>query len=441
MILFTALITLSLAITISIVAAYISVSGMMALFSGEAIIVCGMMLALEAGKLNAAHWLHSNWKNKTVGVLHKAYLLIAVLVLMLITSIGIYGFLSKGHLDEKAPNAAVAIQIAQKEQIISRLKAENERLLKQSDQIDAGFAAMLSSNDARRAVASRSRQKEERLAIQKQIKANDLAIQKVEEELLPLQVKTSDVEAKLGPIKYVAELFGWSNPDTAVRMIIVMLMFAFDPLAVVLLISATISFEQWSTQKKLAAQVSPTIDTPVDTKDDGEVVEEVAPTVSDSVEETVGVDTDSETVTVDDPVVDDSTPEPESQPDEDTVDDHHEELPPPEVEAALNEEYEKNWESYHAVETDSDETRSLYREQIRQYINAGTGGDINPQEELIDLLEEHPDLLERVIEIIREDEPKVEPQITEEPVKPVYDDVKPLPHRTSWLNTPQKKNQ
>ena len=104
MILFTALITLSLAITISIVAAYISVSGMMALFSGEAIIVCGMMLALEAGKLNAAHWLHSNWKNKTVGVLHKAYLLIAVLVLMLITSIGIYGFLSKGHLDEKAPN-------------------------------------------------------------------------------------------------------------------------------------------------------------------------------------------------------------------------------------------------------------------------------------------------------------------------------------------------
>lgn len=435
MILFTALITLALAITISIVAAYISVSGMMVLFSGEAIIVCGMMLALEAGKLNAAHWLHSNWKNKTVGILHKAYLLIAVLVLMLITSIGIYGFLSKGHLDEKAPNAAVAIQIAQKEQIIARLKTENERLLKQSDQIDAGFEAMLSSNNARRAVLTRNRQKEERASVQKQIKANDLAIQKVEEELLPLQVKTSDVEAKLGPIKYVADLFGWSNPDTAVRMIIVMLMFAFDPLAVVLLISATISFEQWSERKKKLA-----------TRDD-----KLAPPVVNEIKDQ-DIETKEEQVSAPPTEVEETEPdtsvEPseafadsEHHPEEIAIEDADEDLPPPEVEAAINEEYEQNWEAYHTVEPDSDDARALYREQIRQYINAGTGVDVNPQEELIDLLEEHPDLLERVIEIIREDSPKVEIQNAEEQAKPVYDDVKPLPHRTSWLNTPPKKNQ
>lgn len=435
MILFTALITLALAITISIVAAYISVSGMMALFSGEAIIVCGMMLALEAGKLNAAHWLHSNWKNKTVGILHKAYLLIAVLVLMLITSIGIYGFLSKGHLDEKAPNAAVAIQIAQKEQIITRLKTENERLLKQSDQIDAGFEAMLSSNDARRAVSTRNRQKAERASVQKQIKANDLAIQQVEEELLPLKVKTSDVEAKLGPIKYVADLFGWENPDTAVRMIIVMLMFAFDPLAVVLLISATISFEQWSEHKKKLANgddklVPPVVDEIKD-QDFGTTEELVSapPTEVEETEPDASVEPSEAFV--------DSEPHPEEM----VVEDADEDLPPPEVEAAINEEYERNWEAYHTAEPDSDEARARYREQLRQYINAGTGVDVNPQEELIDLLEEHPDLLERVIEIIREDSPKVEIQNAEEQAKPVYDDVKPLPHRTSWLNTPPKKNQ
>jgi hypothetical protein len=208
---------------------------------------------LESSKLVAAGWLHSNWKNPNVNFVHKAYLTIAVIALMIITSIGIYGFLSKGHLEQAAPIAGIELQIAAKQQQIQMLQDSNTRLEEEQKQMDAGVSAFLQGGSLKGAQAglkARGRQSSERASIQKQMEANNDQIQKLDTDILPLKQQTVEVEAKLGPVKYVAQLFGWQDTDKAVRLVILTIMVAFDPLAVILLISATISFGEWAEEKR-----------------------------------------------------------------------------------------------------------------------------------------------------------------------------------------------
>lgn len=248
--LISGIITLLMAIAISTVAAYFSVVGLAALFAATFIPVVIMGSALELGKLVAVQWLHDNWSNPEVNWLHKSYLIIAVGALMLITSIGIYGFLSKGHLEQEAPIAGVQLQIAQRENAIKMVQDENARLQVKMDQLDANINSFLKGDKAERANAIRNKQKSERLDIEKTIKANNDKIRQISDEIVPLKMQTAEVEAKLGPVKYVAELFGWSDTGSAVRLIILIIMVAFDPLAVVLLISASISFEMYRKERQ-----------------------------------------------------------------------------------------------------------------------------------------------------------------------------------------------
>jgi len=266
--------TLLLAIIISCVAAYFSVIGLAALFAGAAIPVIIMGTSLEAGKLVAAQWLKSNWANPKVNFLHKTYLLMAIVVLMLITSLGIYGFLSKGHLEQEAPVAGVELQIAQRQQQVTMLETQNKRLYDQMSQLDAGINSFLKGDKAERANAVRNKQKSERKEIDKQIADNNAKIQALNDEILPLKVQTSEVEAKLGPVKYVAELFGWKETGTAVRFVIMLLMFAFDPLALVLLLSATITFTDYFDERKRAGVLVPPAPIPEPVQQPDEVVEE-----------------------------------------------------------------------------------------------------------------------------------------------------------------------
>lgn len=258
--LISALITLISALAISAVAAFVSVSGMMALFSATASVVCVMMIVLESSKLVAAGWLHANWKNPNVNFIHKTYLSLAVVALMIITSIGIYGFLSKGHLEQAAPMAGIELQINAKQQEIQMLQDGNNQLMQEQKQLDAGVNAFLQNGSLRGAQAglkARNRQSTERANIQKQLDANNAKIQALNAEILPLKQQNVEVEAKLGPVKYVAQLFGWQDTDKAVRLVILTIMFAFDPLAVILLISATISFGEYLEEKRKKAEIIP----------------------------------------------------------------------------------------------------------------------------------------------------------------------------------------
>ena len=177
---------------------------------------------------------------------------------MIITSIGIYGYLAKGFLDQQTPLGAVSIQIAQKQQQIDTDTENIKHLNERQSQLDAAVNSLIGQNQVIRSQSIRSQQKKERDQIAVDLTTNQKEVERLTNELVPLKMSTNDVEAKLGPIKYVAELFGWTKPDVAVRFVILILMFAFDPLAVVLIISGSISFGEWlETRKTKEPEVAP----------------------------------------------------------------------------------------------------------------------------------------------------------------------------------------
>lgn len=252
--LFGGLVTILLGLIISVVAGYFSVVGLGALFAAAFWPVVIMGGSLEAGKIVAASWLKANWKNTAVSRLHKLYLLIATFVLMLVTALGIYGYLAKGHLEQKAPLATVELQMQQIEEKVAQVDAQRNRMREDLDRLDNTISKLLETSknakDAQAANRLMTAQKKERDAIAKQIEAKDAEKNALVSSLVPLKTQVSDVSAKLGPLKYVADLFGWQDPNSAVKLVIVMIMFAFDPLAVMLILSGTISLMEWRDQRR-----------------------------------------------------------------------------------------------------------------------------------------------------------------------------------------------
>jgi len=132
--LISAIATLGTGIIISAIAGWFSIVGLVALFNASAIAIAIMGASLELGKIVGATWLKTNWSNHLVPFLHKAYLLLAVLVLMVITSLGIFGFLSAAHLEQKAPLGGIEIQMQQYQAKLDQKTNDNKRLtLRQLD--------------------------------------------------------------------------------------------------------------------------------------------------------------------------------------------------------------------------------------------------------------------------------------------------------------------
>lgn len=257
--LFTGIILLAIAMVISSVSAYFSVVGLAALFAATAIPVIIMGSSIEAGKFIATSWLHANWKNPNVSRKMKYGMGFMIFVAMLVTAIGVYGFLSKGHLEQEAPVEGLELQIAQKQQQITMLQEDNNGLLAKQKQLDASIDTYLKKDNANAGLRARKAQSSERQSIDKQITANNDQIKKLNEEILPLKMQSSEVHAKLGPVKYVAELLGLTDTGSAVRMIILLIMVVFDPFALMLLISSTITlgehFQEKADKKKTDIQL------------------------------------------------------------------------------------------------------------------------------------------------------------------------------------------
>lgn len=252
--LFLGLLTFALALIISAVAAYFSVVGLAALFAAAFWPVVLMGTVLETGKLVAVTWLHANWHNPRVNWFHKTYLTVAVVVLMMITALGIYGYLAKGHLEQEAPLASVQVQIGQIEQRIGQTREARQRLDDRLKQLDASVNTIIGNSktarETQQALRARDQQKKERDQIAAELLAKDAELNKLTDSLVPLKMASSDVEAKLGPVKYVAKLFGWNDPTSAVQLIILMIMFAFDPLAITLVLSAAITIGEWMDERR-----------------------------------------------------------------------------------------------------------------------------------------------------------------------------------------------
>ena len=239
------LFVLGVALTISAVAAYYSIAGLCAIFAAAVVPIIIMGAALELGKITATVWLHKYWHKANIQF--KLYLIPAIIVLMLITSMGIFGFLSKAHMDQ---NITVGDSAAQVQILDEKIKTEqdnisvNKKALQQMDaQVDQMLGRTTDDRGANRAVQIRKQQAKERKSLQADISAAQKNISALQAERAPLAAQNRKIEAEVGPIKYIAALIYGDNPNAdllerAVRWVIILLVFVFDPLALILILAA-----------------------------------------------------------------------------------------------------------------------------------------------------------------------------------------------------------
>jgi hypothetical protein len=242
--------TLLVALAISTVAGYYSIVGLTAIFAGAFWPVVIMGGVLELGKLMTTVWLRKNWKITSLWL--RTYLTLSVVVLMLITSMGIFGYLSKAHLDQNVPTGDVAAQVALLDEKIKTERDNVDAAKRALTQMDAQVDQMLGRTDsdkgAERAVQIRRNQSKERAALQREIGDAQTKIAKLNEERAPVASQLRKVEAEVGPIKYIAALIYGDNPDDnllerAVRWMIILLVAVFDPLAISLVVAVNHSLE------------------------------------------------------------------------------------------------------------------------------------------------------------------------------------------------------
>jgi len=205
------------AIALSVVAAYYSVIGLAQIFPGSYWPIIIMGSVLEISKLVTVSWLYNNW-NDTVRIM-RYYFLIAIVLLMLITSMGIFGYLSKAHLDTNVNINANGVQLKTLE-TQERIAKERLNYLLQR----AGDPATATKK------------------IDTQIQEVQSDLKKLSNEKLPLLSEENILMAEVGPIQYIAELFYTKDDagfiDKAVRLVILIIIVVFDPLAILLLIAS-----------------------------------------------------------------------------------------------------------------------------------------------------------------------------------------------------------
>ena len=244
------ILTLLVAIAISVVAAWYSILGLMAIFAAAAIPIAIMGAVLEVGKLVTASWLYQNWN--TVPKLLKGYLTTSVVVLMFITSMGIFGFLSKAHIDQTILTGDNSLQIEQIDQKIDREQRNINDAEKVIDTLDQQVQTLIDYDRIRGpegALATRNNQKQEREQLNNIINESFNIINDLQNEKLTLEKGQLELEAEVGPIRYIAEFVYRDKAskavlEEAVRWVIITIIFVFDPLAVLLIIAANMSINQ-----------------------------------------------------------------------------------------------------------------------------------------------------------------------------------------------------
>ena len=242
--------TLATALIISLSAAVYSILGLTAIFAAAfwPIVVLGG--SLEIGKIVTTLWLHKYWNRAEIQ--YKVYLCAAVGILMVLTSMGVFGFLSKAHLDQAVPSGDVAAKVQIFDDKIKtqrdNIEAARRALTQMDSAVDQTMSRSTSEQGADKSAALRRSQGKERTALQNDISKAQKEITTLQEQRAPIAAEMRKVEAEVGPIKYIAALIYGDNPEAnvlekAVRWVIILIVIVFDPLALTLLLAATKTFE------------------------------------------------------------------------------------------------------------------------------------------------------------------------------------------------------
>jgi hypothetical protein len=247
--------TLLVALSLSSVAAWYSIIGLTAIFAGAVIPVIIMGGILEVGKITTTVWLRKYWHR--CGFMLKLYLVPAVIALALLTSMGIFGFLSKAHMEHGISTGDSQAKLSLYDEKIKtqrdNIELARKALTQMDNQVDQRLSRGDSENSAERAVQIRRQQTGERTKLQKEIGDAQKEIAKLNEERAPIAAENRKIEAEVGPIKYIAALIYGDNADnntleSAVRWVIILLVIVFDPLAIALVLAANAS-KEWDKEE------------------------------------------------------------------------------------------------------------------------------------------------------------------------------------------------
>ena len=258
------------AISLSCIAAWYSIAGLTAIFAAAVVPIVIMGGILEVSKLVVASWLYRNWLD--IPQTFKIYFTCAVVILMMITSMGIFGFLSKAHLDQAVPAGDVTAQVTIFDEKIKtqrdNIDAARKALTQMDAQIDQKLNRSTDEAGADKAIQIRRAQGSERKKLQNEISTAQSAIVKLQAERAPIASQARKIEAEVGPIKYIAALIYGDTLDAnvlekAVRWVIIMIVLVFDPLAVLMLVAVN-----WSLKKRQPEvepeNIEPWINYPID---------------------------------------------------------------------------------------------------------------------------------------------------------------------------------
>jgi hypothetical protein len=249
---FFGLVTLFVALSISAVAAYYSIVGLMAIFSAAAFSIAVMGVVLEIGKLVTASWLYQNWK--TVPKVLKYYLTSAVVILMFITSMGIFGYLSKSHIDAGTNTSQVTVKL---DRVNSRIASEQkviDRAERQLENLDKALERYVELGAVSKGLDRRESQEEERLKLTNMVNKSQDKIDEYLDQKSEYELEIKNFEVEVGPLKYISALLYGDDAltflENAVRWVILILVFVFDPLAVLLVVAANITIRDVLNKRK-----------------------------------------------------------------------------------------------------------------------------------------------------------------------------------------------
>lgn len=232
------------AFALSSAAAFYSIIGLVAIFAASPVPIAIMGTILEVSKLVIASWLYRNWD--PIPKMMKSYFIFALVVLMSLTSLGIFGFLSKAHLDQGVPTGDIVAKVSLLDEKIN-IEKENINVARQTirqldSQVNETLGRSTDESGAARSTALRRSQAKERSKLTAEIETAQSRISKLNEEKAPIAAELRKVEAEVGPIKYIAALvYEETSQDIlekAVRWVTILIVSVFDPLAVIMLIAA-----------------------------------------------------------------------------------------------------------------------------------------------------------------------------------------------------------
>jgi hypothetical protein len=282
------ILTLATALIISISAAYYSILGLTAIFAAAfwPIVILGS--SLEVGKIVSTLWLHKYWHRAELQ--YKVYLCSAVAILMLLTSMGVFGFLSKAHSDQSLVSGDVIAKISIFDEKIKQSRDNIDMARRALQQMDAAVDQTLgrstTETGADKAAQLRRSQANERNRLLKEIDTEQKKIQTLNDQRAPIAAEVRKVEAEVGPIKYIAALIYGDNPEAnvlekSVRWVIILIVIVFDPLALTLLLAATKSIE-WERGVNI---LQPVARRPNDNQDDGSLTDDQLKQINDKLRE------------------------------------------------------------------------------------------------------------------------------------------------------------